>query len=248
MHNIEYNQEEEPIVLSKPLLDLLLKQTKPADLIALYSFYYYTAKWQRTNCPKATNSYIGTALKWSEEKVLKNKKTLIELKLIENIKVKNEASQFSGHYIKVNFLWTRTQCEYLHKEKTITPEIQGMVFTGTNALSTNNKKEEENIYTNKITQTLFQEFWKLYPKKTDKGKALTSWNKLCNKKGRPTWRIVRNAIIKQKRTERWQDGFIPLPATWINQSRWLDDPEQMTRFQNKDVTKSDNKFTPMFSI
>ena len=81
----QYNQNDEPIVMSKPLLDLLLRQKSPAELIALYSFYYYTAKWQKTNQPKATTEYVQKALNWSDRKVRTHKSTLIGLKLIEDL-------------------------------------------------------------------------------------------------------------------------------------------------------------------
>ena len=44
--------EHNIIILSKQTLDLFLKQDNPADLIALYCFYYYTAKWQGRINPK----------------------------------------------------------------------------------------------------------------------------------------------------------------------------------------------------
>jgi len=88
-----------------------------------------------------------------------------------------------------------------------------------------------------ITLGLFPDFWKRYPRKIDKGNALKSWTKLCNikVKDRPKWVIIRDAIYNQKQTERWDDkDFIPYPATWLNQTRWIDDPETMV----KPVTRS----------
>ena len=84
-----------------------------------------------------------------------------------------------------------------------------------------------------ITPSLFDEFWAIYPRKDGKGKAKTSWEKLCKRKDHPTWKQVRTAIHAQKKSERWQDPqYIPLPATWLNQSRWLDDPAQMKNFRS----------------
>ena len=83
---------------------------------------------------------------------------------------------------------------------------------------------------NKITPRLFEQFWELYPKKADKGKALTAWNKICQRKTipAPTWGMIKDAIQKQKQSERWQNhNFIPMPTTWLNQSRWFDDPKEM---------------------
>ena len=95
------------------------------------------------------------------------------------------------------------------------------------------KTKQLTLHTNGfITPTLFDTFWKMYPRKTDKGKALSKWNQLCAKKeNRPTWHEIKNAIRQQQKSDRWQNPtFIPMPTTWLNQSRWLDDPEQMTSF------------------
>jgi len=76
----------------------------------------------------------------------------------------------------------------------------------------------------------FDLFWKIYPRKVDKGKAFSSWKKICQKKvkERPTWQEIKYAVMKQKKSERWQDiKFIPHPSTWLNQCRWLDDPKEM---------------------
>ena len=61
-------------MLSKQTLDLFLKQKNLADLIGLYCFYYYTAKWQQTNQPKATTGYAAKGLKWGIQKIQKHKK------------------------------------------------------------------------------------------------------------------------------------------------------------------------------
>jgi hypothetical protein len=84
----------------------------------------------------------------------------------------------------------------------------------------------------KITTSMFEQFWELYPRKTDKGKALTSWGKLCNRKDCPSWSEIKTALLQQIQTERWQDAtFIPMPTTWLNQQRWLDDPSTMKSFK-----------------
>lgn len=78
-----------------------------------------------------------------------------------------------------------------------------------------------------ITPGKFDLFWKLYPVKQDKGKCKTKWEKLCKNKNRPTWFTIKKAIKEQKQTDRWRKGYIPLPYTWLNNQRWLDDPAQM---------------------
>ena len=99
-----YEKSEEPIVISKALLDLLLKQDKPSDVIALYIFYYYTAKWQKTNQVKSTTGYTAQGMKWTEKRVRLTKKTLLRLGLIEDKVGQNQQGLVVGHYVKVNFI------------------------------------------------------------------------------------------------------------------------------------------------
>lgn len=101
---ISYGAEEEPIVLSKALLDILFKEKNGSDAIALYCFYYATAKWQRTNQPKATTEYTAEGLNWSLNKVRKVKDTLRNLHLIEDIRTCDD-EKVMGYFIKVNFIW-----------------------------------------------------------------------------------------------------------------------------------------------
>jgi hypothetical protein len=216
-----YQIEEEPIVLSKPLLDILLAQPAAirSDLISLYCFYYYTAKWQKTNQPKATVEYTTNGLGWSRNRVCKIKGELIRLGLIENIVQRKERNRVIGHFVRVNFIWG-LQNTYLHN----------MENRPVNALSSNRKKASsdlELLQDSHITPKMFERFWKIYPKHPDQGKAITAWNKLCGKKDRPTWKQVKRAVLQQKETDRWKSGFIPHPTTWLNQSRWLDDPAEM---------------------
>lgn len=139
--NCEYDQNEEPITISKVTMDILLREENPAYLIALYSFLYYTAKWQRTNKPKATISYICKALNWGEKRVMQTKKRLVELNLIQNVCTKSDDGKISGHYILIKFIWSKNHTGNLDQygEKTIPAKMQGVVSEGTNALITNNK-------------------------------------------------------------------------------------------------------------
>jgi hypothetical protein len=102
---VAYDVNQEPTVLSKPLLDLLFNHERGDELIALYVFYYYTAKWQQTNQPKATTNYVAKRLRWSEERVRLVKNILKELGLIEDVQNKNAQGKIIGHYVKVNFIW-----------------------------------------------------------------------------------------------------------------------------------------------
>jgi hypothetical protein len=252
-----YRIEEEPIVLSKAVMDLLLQQDKPADLIALYCFYYYTAKWQGLNQCKATISYVAKGLQWTKEKVYKNKNILTYLGLIESVRKRNNSGKIDGHYVRVNFMWSNVG--------PVNYESHSLVHQDGNTDTTNNKilfvdsvksieaKQEKILQTSTptgsnipIVPSLFETFWKLYPRKTDKGKAKTAWDKLCSKpvKERPTWKVIRTAIKEQSESERWSDPkYIPMPTTWIHQNRWLDDPQEMKTFKKDSEGKAKYKIS-----
>ena len=72
----------------------------------------------------------------------------------------------------------------------------------------------------------FESFWSAYPRKVGKGNARKAWDRL-----KPPDALVDRmlaAITSQAKSSQWRkDGgrFIPHPATWLNQSRWEDDPD-----------------------
>ena len=107
-HNFIENQL---IILTKQTLDIFLQQDNPSEIISLYTFYYYTAKWQGTNQPKCTTSYVANALHWGENKVRKVKKQLIDFGLIEDAQTRNEYNKITGHYVKMNYIFKKETIE-----------------------------------------------------------------------------------------------------------------------------------------
>src|SRR5512135_3775568 len=102
-----YDEPNEPIVISKTIMDLVLKEDHPLELLGTYLFYYYTGKWQKTNRPRATNTYVANGLKIGAVKLKGIKKKLKELGLITAIARRGENGKIRGHYVKVNFLWSQ---------------------------------------------------------------------------------------------------------------------------------------------
>ena len=74
-----------------------------ADCIALYVFYYKTAKWQNTNIIKANDAYIKKALKWGINKIRNTKQTLKENGLIDIVQ-RRKNGKISGWYVKVSYI------------------------------------------------------------------------------------------------------------------------------------------------
>jgi len=74
----------------------------------------------------------------------------------------------------------------------------------------------------------FDEFWKLYPRKTGKGAAEKAWV-VAIKKTDPE--VILTALREQLpslQMQRRTDGdFRPHPATWLNQKRWEDESVEL---------------------
>ena len=73
-------------------------------------------------------------------------------------------------------------------------------------------------------EMLFEEFWKTYPKKVGKDAAKKAFSK--RKPNRELLTQMLDSIREQVKTDAWcKDGgqFIPHPATWLNEGRWMDE-------------------------
>ena len=73
----------------------------------------------------------------------------------------------------------------------------------------------------------FDEFWKAYPKKCAKPKAMKAWSKL--NPDAELQQAILDALERQKQTVQWQKDngqYIPYPATWLNGRYWENVLEQ----------------------
>lgn len=76
------------------------------------------------------------------------------------------------------------------------------------------------------TDSDFERFWEIYPKKKSKNQAKKAWEKL-----KPSSELVStilDAVENQKRSNDWiKDAgkYIPYPATWLNAGAWEDEME-----------------------
>lgn len=72
--------------------------------------------------------------------------------------------------------------------------------------------------------TGFDIFWKNYPRKENKSKALAAWNKLSVTP--ELLEVIVKALVRQCRSVNWLKSngqFVPLPTTWLNGKRWEDE-------------------------
>jgi hypothetical protein len=233
---ISYETDEEPIILSKALLDIFLKEEHPSDLIGLYCFYYYTGKWQKTNQPKVTTTYAATGLHWGVDKVRAAKQVLRNLGLVSDVLIRNKQNKITDHCIHVNFIWSKSHTmDFPYHgnspclEKT---EANALSANSINALSSNmpnTRATKTNLFGTYITPSMFFKFWQIYPRKVNQGKTSIEWENLCEQKYRPLWEDVEQAVKNQIGTPRWKDKkYIPFANNWLKERRWLDDPLQMS--------------------
>ena len=87
-------------------------------------------------------------------------------------------------------------------------------------------KEEKN-------ESIFESFWKVYPRKVGKEKC-RNWFKSHKPKEDLVQKMI-EAVEEQKKSKQWSDPqYIPHPYTWLNQGRWEDEltPSKDSTFQS----------------
>jgi len=98
--------------------------------------------------------------------------------------------------------------------------------------------EEEFSPNNKVTPSMFNRFWNVYPLQLNKAKAERAWQELCKQELRPTWREIKRAIIAQKKSDLWQNPrYIKHPVNWIKERYWEQDALQMIDFKMQSQSK-----------
>ena len=104
MNDIKLNDiADDLLILNKSTIDRLFQLENCADCIALYVFYYKTAKWQKTDTVKANDQYVKKSLKWGISKIQKTKQTLKEHGLIDIVQRRKDG-KIEGWFIKVSYL------------------------------------------------------------------------------------------------------------------------------------------------
>jgi hypothetical protein len=102
-------------------------------------------------------------------------------------------------------------------EYSVPNKMGGLSHSNTNSNSnlntnTNSKKE--------MSTSMFEDFWKQYPKKTSKKLSFDLWKKY---KLDSEINNILSFIEKAKETDRWKKGFVKNPETFIRQETWKDD-------------------------
>jgi phage replication O-like protein O len=122
----------------------------------------------------------------------------------------------------------------LSKKITLSKKIIGVIQKDNPSLS---KRIPTKDTTTKDTTTKdiyrsndFDRLWITYPKKVGKQAAIRAYR--SHIKQIPPIEQLLAIVDRQKQTDQWKRGYIPNPATWINQGRWDDDITSMDGGQN----------------
>ena len=73
----------------------------------------------------------------------------------------------------------------------------------------------------------FEGFWSAYPRKVGKDAAWRAWKNRQREKSLPELPELLQALERARGCAQWQrEGgqYIPHPATWLGQGRWMDEP------------------------
>ncbi len=69
----------------------------------------------------------------------------------------------------------------------------------------------------------FAEFWAAYPRHQKKKPAIKAWEQISPDAG--LLKQIIEAVERDKKSEQWKNPkYIPLPASWLNDCQWEDEP------------------------
>lgn len=97
-------------------------------------------------------------------------------------------------------------------------------------------KDKDNKDKDRDSSKKFEKFWSKYPKKEAKAKAKRIWKR---KNIGDNLEEILEFIKNAKKTERWNEGYIPMPTTFLNQKRWQDDLSSYGKIKKKPYYRGD---------
>lgn len=233
------------LIINKHTIDTLFHLENAADCVALYVFYYKTAKWQKTNTIKANDAYVKKSLNWGIDRIKRTKQTLKEHGLIDIVQRRKDG-KIAGWYIEVSYLVAQRTAEDIsikvvdESNNTQNQQVENATsgLQDINALKLQIKclKKENDMLKNKINNEQpaepaecdyiaeFNELWQQYPRKQGKAKALEAY-KRARKAGVDKTTVSDgitryNAQIKANKTA---SKYIMQGSTWFNGKRWEDE-------------------------
>ena len=200
---------EDLLVINKYTIDALFHLENAADCVALYVFYYKTAKWQKTNMIKANDSYIKKSLNWGVDRIKRTKQTLKEHGLIDIVQRRRDG-KIAGWYVQVSYIVAQRTAEDISikvlddsnntQKQQVEPATSGDDDINALKLQIKCLKKENDMLKNKI----YKRARKAGVDKTTVLDGITRYN----------------AQIKANKTA---SKYIMQGSTWFNGKRWEDE-------------------------
>lgn len=110
------------LVVNRATVERLFEAERAVDCLALYMFYYKTAKWQGTNRPKAADIYVRKCLGWGQTRLAAAKQELKELGLVDVIRG-TKAGKVAGWYVEVKYIVSSKKLAENEAKLTPGPEV-----------------------------------------------------------------------------------------------------------------------------
>ncbi len=120
--------------------------------------------------------------------------------------------------------------QYIRKDRRSDSKIPAptIVYQTTTDLSPNISKDKES----KDNTIVFDQFWEIYPKKTDKKNAEHEWSKINS----DIRRTIIDDITARSKSNDWRKEsgkYVPNPAKYLSDERWKDE----IKLQNNHVDR-----------
>jgi uncharacterized protein YdaU (DUF1376 family) len=133
-------------------------------------------------------------------------------KFLEHIESKRHAGIISGKVRKAKRTGVRTELN--NKDTELDLDVRKeQTPSAASAQVASNPNELE------TKEAAFKVFWEVWPLKQSKATALRVWMKIPISEYVP----IMAGLAKWRKSDQWERGVIPHPATWLNQSRWQDE-------------------------
>lgn len=172
----------------------------------------------------------------AERTIKKAIKTLKEARVLicapSNIRVHHGSPMNEFLFNKHYDTWKTQGCKNVHAcTKVSSKGAQKCQVRVNDRAPTKESITKENITKeNTYRSNEFDRLWITYPKKVGKQAAMRAYK--THIKLLPPIEQLLEIVERQKQTDQWKRGYIPNPATWINQGRWDDDITGMDGGQN----------------
>lgn len=212
------------------------------DLIAFAIIYQFSQTEEQRYT--GGRQYLADWCGCSKQGIDKNLKKLTEKGLI----VKSEKLLNGVKFCEYTVDNSVVPCTQLSGSQLSCPNNKDIIYSVSNksnsssSVDNNTDSKQSNVTKENVFIERFDRFWKAYPVKAGKGEARKAWLKL-----KPSEELT-NTMIKaveraRREDDRWLNGYIPNPATWLNQARWDDEPvkPKVPRNPNKILSERDVK-------